>query len=82
MQRHKYLFPAMVTLMINVGETTGQIDAMLAKVGQYFDAEVDEAVEAIIKSIEPIMTVILGSVVLTIAASMFLPLFNLSKIMG
>ena len=81
MHKQKYLFPAMVTLMIHVGETTGQLDSMLSKVGQYFDAEVDEAIDAIIKSIEPIMTVVMGSIVLTIAASMFLPLFNMTKIM-
>lgn len=81
MHLNKFLFPSMVTLMIHVGETTGKIDAMLNKVGEYFDAEVQETVGAILTAIEPILTVIMGVVVLTIALSMFLPLFNITKLL-
>ena len=81
MQKQKFLFPAVVTLMISVGETTGKIDLMLDKVGQYFEQEVSEAIAAILTAIEPLMTVVLGTIVLTIAASMFLPLFNLNQVL-
>lgn len=81
MQQHKHLFPAMVTLMISVGETTGKIDFMLDKVGEYYDQEVSEAISAILTAIEPLLTVVMGTIVLTIAASMFLPLFNISKVL-
>jgi len=81
MQTNKFLFPAMVTLMIHVGETTGKVDMMLNKVGEYFDAETQETINAILAAIEPIMTVIMGGIVLTIALSMFLPLFNISKLL-
>ena len=65
--------------MINIGETTGNLDAMLSKVGDYFEAEVQEAISAILSAIEPIMTVIMGVVVLILALSMFLPLFDIGK---
>lgn len=81
MQKHKHLFPAMVTLMISVGESTGKIDHMLDKVGEYYDQEVSEAISTILTAIEPLLTVVMGTVVLTIAASMFLPLFNISKVL-
>ncbi|NCB40267.1 MAG: type II secretion system F family protein [Erysipelotrichia bacterium] len=81
MQRHKYLFPTMVTLMVNVGESTGRIDQMLEKVGQYYDGEVQEAISAILTAIEPLMTVVMGVIVMTIAASMFLPMFDIARIM-
>lgn len=81
MQKHKHLFPSMVTLMINVGESTGKIDHMLDKVGEYYDQEVSETISAILTAIEPLLTVVMGTIVLTIAASMFLPLFNISKVL-
>jgi len=79
MHNYPLLFPNMVTLMISVGESTGTIDAMLEKVGSYFEAEVQEAISAILSAIEPIMTVIMGVVVLVLALSMFLPLFDIGK---
>ncbi|RCK80085.1 MAG: Type IV fimbrial assembly protein PilC [Candidatus Ozemobacter sibiricus] len=81
MHLNKHLFPSMVALMIHVGETTGKIDLMLQKVGDYFDAEVQETISAILTAIEPILTVIMGVIVLTIALSMFLPLFNITQLM-
>lgn len=81
MHLNKFLFPSMVTLMISVGETTGKMDYMLQKVGDYFDAEVQETIGAVLSAIEPILTVVMGVIVLTIALSMFLPLFNITKLM-
>jgi MSHA biogenesis protein MshG len=65
--------------MINVGETTGNLDGMFTKVATYFEAEVQEAINAILAAIEPIMTAIMGVVVLILALSMFLPLFDMGK---
>jgi type IV pilus assembly protein PilC len=65
--------------MVQVGEQTGKTDEMLTKVAEYYDAEVDEAISAIIAAIEPLMTVFMGTVVLFIALSMFMPLFNIRK---
>lgn len=79
MTRYPLLFPNMVILMISVGESTGTIDTMLEKVGGYFEAEVQEAISALLSAIEPIMTVIMGVVVLVLALSMFLPLFDIGK---
>ncbi|MBI3039141.1 type II secretion system F family protein [bacterium] len=81
MQKNKALFPSMVTLMMRVGETTGNIDHMLNKISDYYDAEVEAVVAAIIATIEPIMTVIMGGVVLIISLSMFLPLFDIGKLL-
>ncbi|MBF0407811.1 MAG: type II secretion system F family protein [Candidatus Riflebacteria bacterium] len=81
MAQNKHLFPTMVILMVSVGETTGKLDSMLEKIGSYFDAEVQEAVAAILTAIEPILTVFLGIAVLIIALSMFLPLFNINQIL-
>lgn len=81
MSQYPYLFPKMVTLMVQVGETTGTLDAMFLKVAEYFDAEVDEALQMMINMIEPAMTVIMGGVVLFIALAMFLPLFDMTRVM-
>jgi type IV pilus assembly protein PilC len=79
MKKYPGLFPSVVILMINVGETTGNLDGMFTKVATYFEAEVQEAINAILAAIEPIMTVIMGVVVLILALSMFLPLFDMGK---
>lgn len=69
------VFPPMVTSMIAIGEETGALDDMLRKVADYYDREVDEAVDSLTAAIEPIMIVILGAIVGLIVAGMFLPLF-------
>ena len=81
MSHHPRLFPRMVTLMVQVGEQTGELDKMFQKVGDYYDTEVDEAIAVMINMIEPAITVVLGGVVLIIALSMFLPLFDMTKAM-
>ncbi|HEV2844435.1 MAG TPA: type II secretion system F family protein [Thermoanaerobaculia bacterium] len=75
------VFPAMVVQMINVGEQTGALDQMLAKIADFYEDEVDTAVAGLMKLIEPIMITVLGAVIGTIVAAMYLPLYSiLSKI--
>ncbi|UBV43314.1 type II secretion system F family protein [Deinococcus taeanensis] len=71
------VFPPMVVSMISIGEETGSLDDMLNKVGDFYDREVDEAVDGMTAAIEPIMIVFLGSIVGTIVAGMFLPMFSI-----
>lgn len=69
------VFPPMVVSMISIGEETGSLDNMLGKVGDFYDREVDEAVDSMTAAIEPIMIVFLGGIVGVIVAGMFLPMF-------
>lgn len=71
------VFPPMVVSMVAIGEETGALDDMLAKVGDFYDREVDEAVSSLTAAIEPLMIVFLGSIVGTIVAGMFLPMFSI-----
>ena len=71
------VFPPMVVSMINIGEETGAMDTMLDKVGDFYDREVDEAVESLTAAIEPMMIVFLGGIVGLIVAGMFLPMFSI-----
>lgn len=68
-------FPELVTQMIRVGEQTGQIDQMLAKVAEVFEDEVDTLVSGMTKLIEPIIIVVLGGIIATILVAMYLPMF-------
>jgi type IV pilus assembly protein PilC len=71
------VFPAMVTQMINVGETTGALDQMLAKIADFYEEEVDTAVAGLMTLLEPVMIAFLGVVVGGIVISMYLPIFSL-----
>lgn len=71
------IFPPMVVSMVSIGEETGALDSMLDKVGDFYDREVDEAVEGLTAAIEPLMIVFLGAIVGTIVAGMFLPMFSI-----
>ncbi len=71
------VFPNMVVQMIGVGEQTGALDAMLAKVSDFYEEEVDAAVADLLTAMEPIMILFLGVVVGGIVISMYLPLFSL-----
>ncbi|MEA2601191.1 MAG: type pilus assembly protein PilC [Acidobacteriota bacterium] len=75
------VFPSMVVQMINVGEQTGALDQMLSKIADFYEEEVDTAVAGLMKLIEPVMITVLGAVIGTIVAAMYLPLYSiLSKI--
>jgi type IV pilus assembly protein PilC len=71
------VFPGMVTQMIGVGEQTGAMDAMLQKIADFYEDEVDSAVKDLLTAIEPIMIVVLGVVVGGVVISMYMPLFSL-----
>ena len=75
------VFPQMVVQMIGVGEQTGALDQMLSKIADFYEDEVDTAVAGLMKLIEPVMITVLGAVIGTIVAAMYLPLYSiLSKI--
>ncbi|WP_425147203.1 type II secretion system F family protein [Deinococcus sp.] len=69
------LFPPMVVSMVSIGEETGALDTMLGKIADFYEREVDEAVNGLTAAIEPIMIVFLGLIVGLIVAGMFLPMF-------
>jgi type IV pilus assembly protein PilC len=71
------VFPGMVTQMIAVGEQTGAMDAMLQKIADFYEDEVDAAVKDLLTALEPVMIVFLGIVVGGVVISMYLPLFSL-----
>ena len=72
------VFPAMVCQMISVGESTGALDAMLGKIADFYDEEVDQAVENLTSLIEPFMLVFLGTVIGGLVISMYLPVFKMA----
>lgn len=71
------VFPAMVVQMISVGETTGALDAMLARVADFYEEEVDAAVAGLVSLLEPALIAVLGIVVGGIVISMYLPILDL-----
>ncbi|HSG09146.1 MAG TPA: type II secretion system F family protein [Longimicrobiales bacterium] len=71
------VFPPMVVQMINVGEQTGGLDEMLTKIADFYDEEVDAAVEVLLSAMEPIMIVVLGVVVGGMIVAMYLPIFDM-----
>lgn len=71
------MFPPMVVQMIAIGEETGQLDSMLAKVADFYEAEVEASLESLTSALEPVMIVFLGFVVGFIVISMFLPLISI-----
>jgi len=75
------VFPPMVTQMINVGEETGDLDGMLSKIADFYDDEVDTAVESLLKAMEPLMIVVLGTVVGGMIVAMYLPIFGIINTM-
>jgi type IV pilus assembly protein PilC len=81
--RETNVFPSMVVQMINVGETTGALDAMLSKIADFYEEEVDTAVAGLLTLMEPVMIAVLGVVVGGIVIAMYMPIFDLiSKLTG
>ncbi len=72
------IFPSMVVSMIAVGENTGALDAMLEKIADFYDSEVDAAVSALTSLLEPIMMVFLGGVVGGMIVALYLPIFSMA----
>jgi type IV pilus assembly protein PilC len=76
------VFPPMVVSMINVGEQTGGLDEMLTKIADFYDEEVDAAVEALLSAMEPVMIVFLGVIVGGMIVAMYLPIFDMIGAVG
>lgn len=76
------VFPKMVTHMIAVGESTGALDAMLGKIADFYEDEVDQAVASLTSLLEPMMMVFLGVVIGFIVIAMYLPIFKMASAIG
>ncbi|MBU0943345.1 MAG: type II secretion system F family protein [Proteobacteria bacterium] len=76
------VFPNMVVQMINVGESVGALDTMLAKIADFYDEEVDQAVENLTAMIEPFMMVFLGGMIGGLVVAMYLPIFSIATTIG
>jgi len=76
------VFPPMVTQMISVGEETGNLDAMLSKIAEFYEQEVDAAVSGLTSLIEPVVVVFMGVIIGAIAVAMYMPMFQLGAIVG
>ena len=81
LQKEK-VFPPMAIQMISIGEETGELDAMLMKVADFYEDEVEQAVKALTSILEPIMIVVIGGMVGTILLAMYLPLFKVFEKLG
>ena len=76
------VFPPMVTQMVAIGEESGQLDTMLGKTADFFEAEVDDAVEALSSLMEPLIMVFLGGLIGGLVVAMYLPIFKLGSVVG
>jgi type IV pilus assembly protein PilC len=74
------VFPPMVIQMVSIGEETGALDSMLSKVADFFEAEVDDAVDALSSLMEPIIMVVLGTLIGGMVVAMYLPIFKLGAV--
>jgi type IV pilus assembly protein PilC len=70
----------MVLQMVSIGEESGQLDSMLGKVADFFEREVDDAVDALSQLLEPLIIVFLGTVVGGLVVAMYLPIFKLGQV--
>ncbi|HVR30435.1 MAG TPA: type II secretion system F family protein [Thermoanaerobaculia bacterium] len=73
------VFPPMVVQMINVGEQTGALDQMLSKIADFYEEEVDTAVQGLMKLIEPLLITFLGGIIGTIVTAMYMPMYTIIK---
>ena len=74
------VFPPMVTRMIAIGEKSGALETLLAKISDFYDSEVDATVSALTSLIEPILIIMLGVIVGFIVIALFMPIFSMSSI--
>jgi type IV pilus assembly protein PilC len=74
------VFPSMVVQMCSIGEETGALDAMLSKVADFYEQEVDDAVEALSSLMEPMIMVVLGTLIGGMVIAMYLPIFKLGQV--
>ncbi len=76
------VFPSMVIQMVSIGEESGALDSMLSKVADFFEAEVDDAVAAISSLMEPVIMVVLGTLIGSMVVAMYLPIFKMGQAVG
>ncbi|MGD0961852.1 MAG: type II secretion system F family protein [Methylomonas sp.] len=76
------LFPSMVVQMVAIGEESGAIDAMLGKVADFYEEEVDAMVDGLSSMIEPLVIIIMGIIVVGLLVAMYLPIFKLGSVIG
>lgn len=76
------LFPHMVLQMVAIGEEAGSLDSMLSKIADFFEAEVDDAVEALSSLMEPMIMVVLGTLIGGMVVAMYLPIFKMGMVVG
>lgn len=76
------IFPTMVVQMVQIGEESGQLDGMLGKVADFFEAEVDDAVDALASLMEPMIMVFLGGLIGGLVVAMYLPIFKLGSVVS
>lgn len=76
------IFPSMVLQMVAIGEESGSLDAMLSKIADFFEAEVDDAVEALSSLMEPLIMVVLGTLIGGMIVAMYLPIFKMGQVVG
>jgi type IV pilus assembly protein PilC len=74
------VFTNMVVMMVSIGEESGSLDAMLGKVADFYEAEVDDAVAALSSLMEPLIMVILGTLIGGMVVAMYLPIFKLGQV--
>ena len=74
------IFPNMVTQMVSIGEESGSLDAMLGKVADFYEAEVDEAVDSLASLMEPLIMAVLGVLIGGLVIAMYLPIFKLGAV--
>jgi len=77
---HANVFPSMVLQMAAIGEESGSLDSMLSKSADVFEAEVDDAVEALSSLLEPLIMVILGVLIGGLVVAMYMPIFKLGQV--
>jgi type IV pilus assembly protein PilC len=73
------VFPNMVLQMVAIGEESGALDNMLSKVADYFEGEVDDAVDALSSLMEPVIMVVLGTLIGGLVIAMYLPIFKMGQ---
>lgn len=76
------VFPSMVIQMVTIGEESGALDSMLSKVADFFEGEVDDAVAAISSLMEPVIMVVLGTLIGSMVVAMYLPIFKMGQAVG
>ena len=76
------IFPPMVSSMVKIGEETGELDKMLSKIADFYEDEVDAAIQSLTSIIEPLLMIAVGFMVGIIVIAMYLPMFKMMQLIG